>query len=577
MHVTVHRPPKGALEAFGKAPCRVFWLDGWERTEALDGLTGGKPWAAVVQSIWGWYAVASRGEVSPSNVARQIAAGTLGRTTAQPPLGLYLPVRQHHVRLWHVERLGIAVREMVAKPGPPAMLVWQPVLEGAMRRPERIWPRGIGAPEGEVDVEQLVQHAYDQKGPWIGAFDALARLPQRELGDWGQLVRVDQVGRGDGQFLPGARHGVSGKGTTSLAATISAVCESVERRCLSQPELSTLAVHEGSVRSLTAAGRRCVDPRALVAFSEEQWHAPDRALHAYFRMPRERLPEPVEDVVLQWVEGTDRHTGEPVLVPRDHVYFHTTKRSRYLLGDSNGASTGSSLDDAWRRGFREVHERAAIACWWEWQVRRPKIPFYTLPDTPEGAWCKQAPAMLAKYGRDVHLLDLTLDPRLPVVVAVALARPHVGAPDPIVGFGCHRTTAQAAARAVGEVIQCGMLDYPQAARLGYTNSAPEAVALSEREADDLGWLYPSGKTLPLDEDHGDGTEEAVCADLYGEGVLVDISQWQDEPPVVKAVVPAAPHFWHRLGCELLYTLPVRFGWLAERPDEAHANELLIAV
>ena len=578
-HVTVHKPPRGALEAFGAAPCRVFWLDHWERTEALDGLAGGKAWAAVVHDPHGWYAVVSRGEVTPSEVERQIASGLKGRTSAFPPVGYRVPKRQAHVRLGHVERLGEAVRKAHARPGSPAVLVWHPILEEKMRPAERIYPRGRGSPEGEVDVEQLVQHNMDQIGPWIGTFDTIVKLAQGEWtgADWSHLFRIGQVGRGDGQFLPGGRNGVSGKGLTSTSAAVSAVCESIERRCLSLPDQSPLAVHEGTMHDLEIEGQRCVDPRDLVAFSDDQWSAPDRARHAYFRMPLEQLPRAVEHLALEWVEGTDKHTGEAVLVPRDHVFYRFRQPSLYFLGDSNGASTGSSLHDAFQRGFREVHERAMLALWWDWRLERPSIPVESLPDTDEGRWCKMAPARFAEYGRRLHLLDLTADPRLPVVVAVAMAHPGAGPPDPLLGFGCHRTTAEAASRAIGEVIQCGMWGRPPERRFEYHGYAPEVLELARAPREGLGWLLTHGRASPIEADAGDGAEDAVCAELYGEAVVVPVGQRGDEPAVVKVVVPDAPHFWARRGCPALYSLPARLGWLAETPDERDANPLYLAL
>ena len=178
------------------------------------------------------------------------------------------------------------------------------------------------------------------------------------------------------------------------------------------------------------------------------------------------------------------------------------------------------------------------------------------------------------HNRRIHLLDLTIDGRLPVVVAVAYRTD--ANPDPIYGMGCHRTTSQAASRAIGEVIQGGALTVPTHTRLSRADVTPEIHDLAMMRRDQLGWMFPKGISTTRDEDHGGDTEDQVSKDLFGQTVVVDISQRSDEPTVVKVICPEAPHFWHRLGIPKLYTLPVEYGWLDKAPKEEDANPLYIA-
>ena len=565
----MHIPLQGVEPVPFAAPCPVFWLRDWEGApvERMDRLHKGT-WIAMVDDPQGWIAVVSRG-LSCADVRLTICRGVLARTRRMPSERTIH--HQVHTRYWHRDRLAWWAAEAAKGEGAPAVLLWWPVWEAEPRAVEELWYPDLGA-EGSVAAK--VQHAIDSRGPWAGPFDAHWAMPPI-ADDWGHTYAIDQIGRGDGKPLPGARQRCAGKGRTAEEAVRSAVCEAVERRCITQPDYSPLAVHRGTGEALRARWR-VVRPADLVPFSEAQWASkPDPDLHAFFRLPERRMDGDGMGIELDWVEGTDWHSGEPVLVPRDFVFYRLQQPPPWFAPDTNGAAAGADWHDAARRGLREVLERAAVACWWIWRCRRPEIPIAALADDEDGRWCKRGPAALAKVGRTVHLLDLTLDERLPVVVAVSMQKD--GKPDPVYGMGCARTTAEAARRALGEIVQCGMLDRPVEERLAYHRNAPEVAALAKAPRWKLKWMLPEGKVDPRDTDHGDGTEEAVAADLFGDAVVVDLTQRADEPAVVKVICPDAPHFWHRLGAPKLYTMPVEYGWLPKRPHERQANPILIGV
>ena len=565
----MHIPVQGVQPAPFEAPCPVFWLRDWEDApvERLDGLHTGR-WIAMVDDPLGWVAIVSRG-LSVADVRLAICRGVHARTRRIPH---HRTLHPHvHTRAWQRDQLARWAAATVEADGDPATLIWWPAMEDRPRRAEVLFPPNAGADAG---IESKVQNAMDRKGPWAGPFDS--EWPGLPLGgSWGHIHAIDQIGRGDGQPLPGGRERCSGKGRDAYEALVSAVCEAVERRCVTQPDYCPLPVKRDTGAAMASQGHVCIKPVDLVPFSDAQWAKPDRTVRAFFKMPERRMPGDGMDIEMDWVEGVDWHSGEPVLVPRDFCFYRPGIRDPWFVADTNGAAAGIDFQDAARRGFREILERAAIACWWIWKVRRPEVAISALPDDANGRWCRRAPAALATVGRSVHLLDVTLDRRLPCVVAIAMSKD--GAPDPIYGMGCARTTSQAAVRALGEIVQCGMLTRPKAERLAYHGNAPEVVELAEAAPDAIPWMYPKGRTDPLEDAAEDGVEEAVAASLIGRAVVVDLSQRADEPSVVKVVCPSAPHFWHRLGSRNLYTLPVACGWMSREPRESEANALYVGV
>ena len=514
------------------------------------------PWSVLVDDPRGWVAIVSR-TLPVTEVQRAVASGILEssrRMPMTPPR--YASIHSHG---WQAEGLEAWALEEAAKDGPPAMLRWWPVLEQEMRAPEWLWPSDAG---GDRPLEHRIQHALDRKGPWAGPFDTIFEGVVYE--NWGHYCGIEQIGRGDGRKLPGQRHRCAGKGMTAEIARLSAVCESVERRCVTQPSLTRLPTRWCAAKELPAT----VDVPSLVAFTDRQWETLDRSIpYAYFQLPRHRLPKDWRSVEMAWVPGTHLD-GDVVWVPKDFVFYEMGVWAHWLVPDTNGASAGADVEDAFQRGFCEVLERAAVACWWTWRIQRPQIDFDSLPDTTEGRWCRRGKAVVELHGRHVHLLDLTLDERLPVVVAVAWKAG--GTPDPAYGMGCARTVAGAAVRALGEIVQHGVLQGFPSMHAG----CPEIEDLATMPQDELAWLFPKGTSTHRDVE-ADAPERAVAKALFGETVVVDVTQRDDEPAVVKVVCPAAPHFWHRLGCEKLYTLPVEHGWLDTRPVEADANPLYI--
>ena len=127
-----------------------------------------------------------------------------------------------------------------------------------------------------------------------------------------------------------------GKGTTALAAKVSALMESLETW---SAEHLALPVIRGSWRALRD---RAVDVRALPR-------------------PRGRLDR---DARWRWVEGWDLAGNRPVLVPEQAVTLDTTFRTPPIFDiSSNGLASGNRLVEAIVHGLCEVIERDAEAAW----------------------------------------------------------------------------------------------------------------------------------------------------------------------------------------------------------------------
>jgi YcaO-like protein with predicted kinase domain len=127
-----------------------------------------------------------------------------------------------------------------------------------------------------------------------------------------------------------------GKGTSALAAKVSALMESLETW---SAEHLVLPVVRGSWRALRD---RAVDVRALPR-------------------PRGRLDR---DARWRWVEGWDLVGNRAVLVPEQAVTLDTTFRAPPIFDiSSNGLASGNVLVEAIVHGLCEVIERDAEAAW----------------------------------------------------------------------------------------------------------------------------------------------------------------------------------------------------------------------
>lgn len=218
-----------------------------------------------------------------------------------------------------------------------------------------------------------------------------------------------------------------GKGTTPLAAKISALMEALETFSAEDIHLPRT---RGSYRGL-AARRTLVDVRRLA-----------RA--------RRRL---ALDAPWTWLPATTLADGAPILVPYDAVTLDTTFRTPPVFDiTSNGLASGNVRVEAIVHGLCEVIERDAEARW-----RRTGEDRRLVLDTIDDPAVRALIDRVVAAGARVALWDLT-DPVLavPVIGCAIVEDPREPAWRPLgvyQGFGAHLSPAIAIARALTEAAQ----------------------------------------------------------------------------------------------------------------------------
>jgi ribosomal protein S12 methylthiotransferase accessory factor len=220
-----------------------------------------------------------------------------------------------------------------------------------------------------------------------------------------------------------------GKGTSALAAKVSALMESLETW---SAEHLALPVVRGSSRAL---GDRAVDVRALPR-------------------PRGRLDR---DARWRWVSGWDLVANRPVLVPEQAVTLDTTFRAPPIFDiSSNGLASGNLLVEAIAHGLCEVIERDAEAAW-----RRAGGDRRIVLDSIGDPACRALIDRIAGAGARVFVWDLAgaggaQGTGVPVIGAAIMEDPNEPAWRTLgfyQGFGAHWNPEIAIARALTEAAQ----------------------------------------------------------------------------------------------------------------------------
>jgi ribosomal protein S12 methylthiotransferase accessory factor len=307
-----------------------------------------------------------------------------------------------------------------------------------------------------------------------------------------------------------------GKGTSPLAARVSALMESLETWTA---EHLALPVVRGSYRAL-ARRRRVADVRRLPR-------------------PRGRL---ALDVAWRWVEGRDLATDEPVLVPEQAVTLDTTfSRPPAFDISSNGLASGNVLVEAIAHGLCEVLERDAEAAW-----RRAGGDRRIVLDSIEEPVCRALIDRIAAAGARVFLWDLDADSGIPAIGCAIMEDPREPAWRTLgfyQGFGAHWLPEIAALRAITEAAQT-RLTYIAGARDDFFPADYARATDPARLVDLWAWL-----AAPCDEPalFGDlprieapslgAALERLVERAGGEVIAVELTHPALGVPVAKVLVP----------------------------------------
>jgi len=307
-----------------------------------------------------------------------------------------------------------------------------------------------------------------------------------------------------------------GKGTTALAARVSALMESLET--WSAEHLALPAVR-ASWRKL---GDRAVDARRLAR-------------------PRGRLDR---DARWRWVEGWDLGADRAVLVPEQAVTLDTTFRAPPVFDiSSNGLASGNALVEAIAHGLCEVIERDAEAAWRRAGGDR-RLVLDSIPDPA----CRALIDRITAAGPRVWVRDVT-DPASPAGIAVIGAAIMEDPREPAwrtlgfyQGFGAHWQPEIAIARALTEAAQT-RLTYIAGARDDFF-AHDYARATDPRRLAALWQRFSAPCDEPVGFDElprrtartlGDAVEQLVATQR--QVIAVDLTHPALGVPVVKVIVP----------------------------------------
>ena len=302
-----------------------------------------------------------------------------------------------------------------------------------------------------------------------------------------------------------------GKGTTPLAAKVSALMESLETW---SAEHVARPVIRGSARAL---GKRCVDVSKL-----------PRAHKRLDTSARWR-----------WVEGRDVRRDEPVLVPLESVTLDTTfTRPPVFDISSNGLASGNVLVEAIVHGLCEVLERDAEAAW-----RRAGGDRRIVLDSITDPTCRALIDRITTAGARVFMWDL--DGLIPAIGCAIMEDPREPAWRTLgfyQGFGAHLVPEIAIARALTEAAQT-RLTYIAGGRddffaFDYARATdPELLAeIWDRLAApcETPALFDD---LPRLEAASLGGELELLVARAGQVIVVDLTHPDLGVPVVKVLVP----------------------------------------
>ena len=372
----------------------------------------------------------------------------------------------------------------------------------------------------------------------------------------------------------GRLRSAGGKGVLPAQARVSALAEAIER--YSGEFQGDEALVSASYRALAG---EAIHPNTCMLFSESQYAVRDEINAGESAL--ETIPEPLDETAeIEWCPVWPLDGGAVRYLPATYCFYDAGEEgARFASADSNGCAAGACREEAILQGFLELVERDAVAMWWYNRVRRPPVELASF----QQSFFDEMVAYHRSINRDVWVLDLTTDLRIPVFAAVS-RRTDKNAEDILIGFGAHLDARIGIQRALTEVNQ----SLP--AVISVNANTPDAYAGQNRAA--ISWWQsatlrtepyltaadcsPMSRSSYSHTPTNDILEEVMeClrrASALGLRVFVlDQTRPDTGLEVVKVIVPGMRHFRPRFAPGRLYDVPVELGWLKEPTNEHELN------
>jgi ribosomal protein S12 methylthiotransferase accessory factor len=180
-----------------------------------------------------------------------------------------------------------------------------------------------------------------------------------------------------------------------------------------------------------------VDPALLRVFSDEQLAASD----AYARFDR--------STPVQWVRGTNLHSGEPTWIPSAYCYLPDHRvpgEPRIAYGTTSGVACALTHDEALLSALYELVERDAFMLMWYNRLSLPVVPWSSSPEL-------QADYHRYYKATGLHVRSVDLSAFLNIPTAVTLVRDDTGFIRLALGAASARTIADAIGKSTREAVQ----------------------------------------------------------------------------------------------------------------------------
>ncbi len=369
-----------------------------------------------------------------------------------------------------------------------------------------------------------------------------------------------------------------GGGRSEIQAKVGALCESIERYS---------GIYWGEEKKMDATYNElrpeAVHIRDLALFSENQ-HKNREELNKTRLSDQQYIPDPLDDNArIAWSPAWSMTDQCFKFLPTGYCYYGHMDPGFSCVSDSNGNAAGNSIEEAILLGFLELVERDAVALWWYNRAKRPEVNVdsFGIPYLVE-----VKTLFRDKLHRDLHILDITTDLKIPAFAAVSrrIDRPTE---DIITGFCAHLDPRTAIVRAVDGANQY----MPALSRTSedgstlYRMSDPETIAWWKNATyGNQPYLTPDSQAEPKGINDYPSmasndlmTDVMTCLDIVRENGLEMLVVDQTRPdiglPVAKVVVPGLRHFWRRLAPGRLYNVPVALGWLDRPLLESEMNPI----
>lgn len=418
----------------------------------------------------------------------------------------------------------------------------------------------------DIAVELGMELVDSRTGPIVGFTE---RTPQPgETGDVRQYISYIQK---TAAFSPNGLADPDNTGGSSIApedAKIAALGEAIERYCLSLSDPDDFLT-----ATYADLDRPALDPLEMNAFSDRQLK--DRNL----------TNEQIRTSEYHWTMAREMTTGEAVLVPGQLIYLPFSSPTVIRSPSTTGAATGMDFESACYRALCEIIERECFIVGYLNELSFPQIDLSTVDDDGVTAFRTE----LRHRGKDVHVLDISLDH--PFHACLAIAVDYDSQPALSLGLDADVDMTVAIRGALREALQISTWD---AFEEPFDGDPGEIGTLEERAAfwappdriDDLDFWLETDVTTERQDSICDRSEALDVARSFLEEneyrwYVVDVTTPDIRRQGFKAVGTVVPAFhpmhlieWFKyLGSERLYRVPVSAGYLTEPRAESELNSV----